>query len=190
MNGLYINTSDDLFIKMHPFFDALGETADSYNWLVSEAGPWDAIFSKCSIITESFDGETYHFIEGSALRKAIADNRIQVMNWGMFCAFPKEKEIKDILDAGFPKADFNSELWTNPVRMQNELSVIEIAALEGTKIQIKSESEEVLAKISGCYKNAYDLEKYNESVMRKEAPKAKNATSSGAGFFSRLFGGK
>lgn len=190
MNGLYINTANDLFIKMHPFFEALGENADKYNWLVSEAGPWDAIFAKGSLKSDRFENEAYHFIEGAALRKAIADNRMQVMNWGMFCAFPKELKIDDILSAGFPKADFNDELWSNPVKMQNPKSVLEIAAVEGTKIQIKTDDENVLSKITAAYPNAYDLSKYNESVMRKATPKAKSNPASGQGFFSRLFGGK
>lgn len=190
MNGLYINTANDLYIKMHPFFEALGEDADKYNWLVSEAGPWDSVFVKCALKSDRYENEAYHFIEGAALRKAIADNRMQVMNWGIFCAFPKDMKIEDILTKGYPKADFNDELWTNPVRMQNEASVIEIAAVEGTKIQIKCDDEAILEKITKAYPNAYDLSKYNESVMRKAAPKAKSNPATGSGFFARLFGGK
>ena len=190
MNGLYINTANDLYIKMHPFFEALGEEADKYNWLVSEAGPWDAILAKSSIKSDRHENEAYHFIEGAALRKAIADNRMQVMNWGMFSAFPKDVKLETVLEKSFPRADFNDELWTNPVSMQNELSVIEVAAVEGTKIQIKSDDVNVLSRITNAYPNAYDLSKYNESVMRKAAPKAKSNPATGSGFFSRLFGGK
>ena len=189
MNGLYINTSNDLFIKMHPFFEALGEEADKYDWLVSEAGPWDSIFMKVSAKSDRYENEAYHFMDGASLRKAIADNRMQVMNWGMFCAFPKGTKIDDVLSQGFPRADFNDELWSNPVRMQNAASVIEIAAVEGTKIQIKCDDEEVLARISKAYPDAYDLSKYNESVMRKTTDtNNKAASGTGKGFLSRLFG--
>ena len=190
MNGLYINTSNDLYIKMHPFFEALGEEADKYNWLVPEAGPWDPIFVRYALKSHRYENEAYHFMEGAALRKAIADNRMQVMNWGMFSAYPKELKSEDILETGFPRADFNDELWTNPVRMQNTKSVIEIAAVEGTKIQIKCDDENILSKICSAYPEASDLSRYNESVMRKSAPKAKSNPASGQGFFSRLFGGR
>ena len=194
MNGLYINTSADLFIKMYPIIDLLGDDVKSYNWLVSEVGPWDAVFVKYSIKSDRYENETYHFISGDELRKALYDNRMQVMNYATLSAFDKDINIEQILEGGIPKADFNDDLWTNPVRMQNERSVIEIIAVDGTKLQIKSQDDKILDRYADAYPNAVDLARYNEGVMRKTGNKGGNSQADKAegkgGFFSRLFGNR
>lgn len=195
MNGLYINTSSDLFIKMYPVFETVGDDALNYNWLVSEAGPWDSILTKYSQKSVALDGEAYHFLSGEELKKALYDNRMQVMNYGALAAFAKDLPLEQVLQGGILKADFYDELWTNPVRMQNENSVIEIVAVDGTKIQIKSDDEALLDRFAKAYPNAVDLEKYNEGVMRKAAGNKGGASASGdseskGGFFARLFGNR
>ena len=192
MNGLYINTSADLFIKMYPVIEILGEDVKEYNWLVSEVGPWDSIFPKYSEKSDRYENEAYHFISGEELKKALYDNRMQVMNYASLSAFDKDVTIEQILEGGIPKADFNDELWTNPVRMQNEKSKIEIIAVDGMKLQVKCCDDKILDRFTDAYPNAVDLEKYNEGVMRKMDKKpgkvAPEDNNSKGGFFSRLFG--
>lgn len=192
MNGLYINTSADLYIKMYPVIEVIGEDVTKYNWLVSEVGPWDSIFPKYSEKSDRHENEAYHFISGEQLKKALYDNRMQVMNYGALAAFEKDIKLESILEGGLLKADFYDELWTNPVRMQNEKSKIEIVAVDGTKLQVKSADDGLLDRFEAAYPNAVDLEKYNEGVMRKQAgapgSKSADAGKGKGGFFSKIFG--
>ncbi len=133
------------------------EDVEKYNWLITniECYPSDEEIAK------TLDNE-YCWIAGGDLVQLLDKEEFQWI-WGVFSAFPKEIELKEVLKYDYPYADGYKGFWENPITVQHPLAISEIVAWDGLIILVISKNNQIVNTIMKKNDFAQDLEIYNMS---------------------------
>ena len=128
---------------------------EMYNWLITniECYPSDEEISKV------LSGE-YCWIAGKDLLQLLDKEEFQWI-WGVFSAFPKEVELKEVLKYDYPYADGYNGFWKNPITGQHPLAILEIVAWDGSIVLVIAKENEVVDTLMEKNTFAVDLETYN-----------------------------
>lgn len=151
MKGCIIK-NDKISIK--DIFNCI-ENVDRYNWLITnmECYPSD------KEIVKKLNNE-YCWIEGKDLLQLLDKEKFQWI-WGVFSAFPKDVERKEVLKYNYPYADGYKGFWKNPITLQHPLAVTEVVAWDGSIILVIAKKNEVVNTFIEKNSFAQDLEEYN-----------------------------
>ena len=106
-----------------------------------------------------FRSDEYCWIEGKDLLQLLNKEDFQWI-WGVFSAFPKNIELKEILKHNSPYADGYKGFWTNPITLQHPLAVTEITAWDGLTILVITKNNEIVNTLIEKHAFAQDLENY------------------------------
>ena len=149
MKGCIINNE----LSISNIFSYIEDIA-KYNWLITniECYPSD------EEIARKLDDE-YCWIEGKDLLQLLNKEDFQWI-WGVFSAFPKNIELKEILKHNSPYADGYKGFWTNPITLQHPLAVTEITAWDGLTILVITKNNEIVNTLIEKHAFAQDLENY------------------------------
>ncbi len=150
MKGCIINNE----LSISNIFSYIEDIA-KYNWLITniECYPSDEEIARKL-------ADEYCWIEGKDLFQLLNKEDFQWI-WGVFSAFPKNIELKEILKYNSPYADGYKAFWTNPITLQHPLAVTEITAWDGLTILVITKNNEIVNTLIEQHAFAQDLEKYN-----------------------------
>ncbi len=150
MKGCIINNE----LSISNIFNYIEDIA-KYNWLITniECYPSDEEIARKL-------ADEYCWIEGKDLFQLLNKEDFQWI-WGVFSAFPKNIELKEILKYNSPYADGYKAFWTNPITLQHPLAVTEITAWDGLTILVITKNNEIVNTLIEQHAFAQDLEKYN-----------------------------
>lgn len=149
MKGCIINNE----LSISNIFNYIEDIA-KYNWLITniECYPSDEEIARKL-------ADEYCWIEGKDLFQLLNKEDFQWI-WGVFSAFPKNIELKEILKHNSPYADGYKGFWTNPITLQHPLAVTEITAWDGLTILVITKNNEIVNTLIEKHAFAQDLENY------------------------------
>lgn len=151
MKGCIIK-NDEISIK--DICNCIGD-AEKYNWLITNI----ECYPSNEEISKVLDNE-YCWISGRNLLQLLDTEDFQWI-WGVFSAFPKEIELREVLKYNYPYADGYKGFWKNPISVQHPLAISEIVAWDGSIILVIAKKNEIVDMLMEKNSFAQDLETYN-----------------------------
>ena len=127
----------------------------NYNWLITDMECYTDDKNLLNVIDNK-----YCWVQGKDLLKLL---KIESSQWigGVFSAFSKNIELKDVLKYEYPFADGYKGFWKNPLTIQHPLATLEFVIWDGNFILVISEDHKIISDIMKKNNNARDLELYN-----------------------------
>ena len=127
----------------------------NYNWLITDMECYTDDKNLLNVIDNK-----YCWVQGKDLLKLLKIESSQWI-WGVFSAFSKNIELKDVLKYEYPFADGYKGFWKNPLTIQHPLATLEFVIWDGNFILVISEDHKIISDIMKKNNNARDLELYN-----------------------------
>ncbi len=155
MKGVIIEKDKKGFTFLKEMFDFLNHIQTEYNWLITghECYPSNPVY------VEKLAGQ-YCWITGTELTKMVEDEDFQWI-WGVFSAFPKHIQKKEVLNYVLPLADGYDGFWQNPLSIQHPLAEIEIVAWDSSATLVISKNDKLIYDLQEKNPFMENLEMYN-----------------------------
>lgn len=156
MKGVILNKGEKGYSYFKQIFDKITVLSADYNWLISypECYPNDRELEKKM-------RKKYLWISGKEIKDILCLDDFQWV-WGVLSGFPQKILLEDVLKYPLPYADGYSGFWENPVTLQHPLAEIEIVAWDGCCTLCIAKERLIIDEFLTVYKQAENLEKYNE----------------------------
>ena len=151
MFGLYVEKlNEDYFTDFSEIFDALGNIAKEYNWLISDY--------MCNVypLEKIKEGREYVWLSGDEIVDVLRGQEIQFI-WGVFSAFKKVVKLDDILKYPLPFADGNPSFREENFSVQNPLADFEIISVDSTCLLAISKTKDIIDLLAKEYPDSVDL---------------------------------
>lgn len=161
MKGFILNNNKRYYTYLKEIFKAINNEQLNYNWLITEV---ECCPSDSDLDTYFYDRD-YSFMTGKELTKMIEKEDFQWI-WGVFSGFNKDKKLEEILKYELPHLDY-SGYWHNPITIQHPLADVELSAWDSSYTVIISKNDNLIKDYNNYFKDAKDLEKYNEELKKK-----------------------
>ena len=159
MYGAIVNEQHSLY----EIFQALGDIADDYNWLVTEFAVYH--WGKRRDFFEDLRNREYLWLDGVSLREILQEDDF-FTEWCVVSGFKKDVLPEAVLTYPLPYADCNPGFWIDDPALQNPLAELEIVEFDGSECFILSRDAEYAERFKRAFEDAYDLIADNRAVNR------------------------
>ena len=151
MRGAILEKSKEEYTKLKLFLPIIKETANSYNWLLTDI---DSDYS-----SKNLNEKNYDFLSGKEFVRLMEENYTYA--WGVFSAIPLEITIDKVVETYLPSANGYKGFWKNPISIQNPFASIEMILWDGELAIIISRDKKITNDFLDYYTLSEDLEEYN-----------------------------